>query len=228
MAWVAVAVGGAAVVGAVVANNAANSASSAQRDASRDANSTQLAMYHQTRADQEPWRQAGQGALNQLSNDFVFGEGGYQSDPGYKFRLAEGTKAINASAAARGGANSGANMKALARYGQDYASNEYNNAYNRNYSRLSALAGFGNTAANQNSAAGQNYANQMGSIYSSQGNANAANSIAQGNAINGGLQGVGNAFTQYQTMNSFRAPQASTVSSGYSGYQPGSFGSGGI
>lgn len=43
--------------------------------------------------------------------------------------MAEGNKAIERSAAARGGLNSGATLKALSRYNQDSASNEYTNAY---------------------------------------------------------------------------------------------------
>lgn len=55
------------------------------------------------------------------------------SDPGYQFRLQEGTNAVQGSAAAKGSALSGATLKALAKYGQNYASNEYQNAYNRAY-----------------------------------------------------------------------------------------------
>jgi hypothetical protein len=53
------------------------------------------------------------------------------ADPGFAFRLQEGLKAIQRSAAAKGTALSGGTMKALERYGQDYSSNEYGNAYNR-------------------------------------------------------------------------------------------------
>ena len=52
-------------------------------------------------------------------------------DPGYAFRLSEGQKAIDRSAAARGGLQSGAALKAAAEYGQNMGSQEYQNAYNR-------------------------------------------------------------------------------------------------
>lgn len=52
-------------------------------------------------------------------------------DPGYQFRKDEGQRALDASAAARGGAMGGAAAKAALRYGQDYSSNEYDKAFNR-------------------------------------------------------------------------------------------------
>ena len=61
-------------------------------------------------------------------------------DPGYKFRLSEGMKALDRQAAARGGLISGNALKATQRYGQDLASQEFGNAYNR-------LAGFAHVSA---------------------------------------------------------------------------------
>jgi hypothetical protein len=55
----------------------------------------------------------------------------FQADPGYQFRMQEGQKAIEGSAAARGTQLSGATMKALAKYGQNLASDEYGKAYDR-------------------------------------------------------------------------------------------------
>lgn len=66
MSWVAVAVAGAGVVGAVASSSASKNAASTQANAAKDANSTQLAMYNQTRADQAPWRSAGENALAKL------------------------------------------------------------------------------------------------------------------------------------------------------------------
>lgn len=213
MAWVAVAIGGGAVIGAYANSQAANSAASAQTNAANNSRDAQLQMYNQTRTDNEPWRQAGMASLTQLQNGNILQN--FQGDPGYQFRLDEGNKAINAAASARGLSNSGATMKALSRYGQDYASNEYNNAYNRQYSRLSALAGVGQNATNQNQNAGMNYANQSSNSYGNVGNAQAANYMAQGNALNGAIQSGTNAYMQNQFMN--RAfPQSNTMS-GFSG-----------
>jgi hypothetical protein len=52
-------------------------------------------------------------------------------DPGYQFRLSEGTKAMERSAAARGTLQGTGTLKALTRYGQEAASQEYANAFDR-------------------------------------------------------------------------------------------------
>lgn len=170
----------------------------AQRDAAEQANATQRYMYDTTRADMQPWREAGMGALGGLTGegglasdfnrDFTMSD--FQADPGYQFRMSEGMKAIERSAAARGGLNSGATLKALTRYGQDVASQEYQNAYNRfnadrdrRFNRLSALAGIGQTAQTQVNAAGQNYANQVSGNQIGLGNAIGAAYIGQANRM---------------------------------------------
>jgi hypothetical protein len=134
----------------------------------------------------------------------------YQEDPGFKFRLAEGQKAIERSAAARGGLNSGATLKALTNYGQGAASEEYQNAYNRfnsdrdqRFNRLASIAGVGQTATNQVSQAGQSAANAIGQSQMAVGNANAANAIAQGNVVNNAIGTGMNTWMQYQMMNKF-------------------------
>jgi hypothetical protein len=165
----------------VSGQGATNRAIDAQMAAADQANATQKYMYDTQRADAAPWRAAGGVALGQLASGDVFGGKGFEADPGYQFRMSEGMKAINAGAAARGGANSGATLKALARYGQDFASNEYNNAYNRQNNRLSALAGFGQNSNQQVSNAGTNYANAV-----------SGNQIGVGNAIGSANIGMAN------------------------------------
>lgn len=129
-------------------------------------------------------------------------EGGYnfQTDPGYQFRFSEGMRAMDRSAAARGGLLSGGYGRALTRYGQDYASNEYNNVYNR----IAGIAGIGQTASGQsgqyamyggqgmgNAASNAANASAYGQIGAGNAWANAGNQIAQlpwGNVFNGGGQ----------------------------------------
>lgn len=124
----------------------------------------------------------------------------FVKDPGYDFRLQEGQKALERSAAARGGLQSGGMMKALSQYGQNFASNEYGNAYNRfnndrsnRFNRLSAIAGVGQTATNQVGQAGQNYANQAGSNMTSAANAQGASRMAGAQAWGNAISGVANA-----------------------------------
>lgn len=216
MSWAAVAIIGGSIIGGAISSGGARDAANTQAGAADRASETQKYMYDQTRKDQEPWRKAGEGALGGLQNpDFQknFTMGDFQADPGYQFRMSEGTKALQNSAAARGSLNSGATMKALTRYSQGVASDEYQNAYNRfnndastRYNRLSSLAGLGQTANNQVGNAGQNYANQVSQNQIGVGNANAAAQIAQGNAINGAIGTGMNSWMQYNMMNRL-APQ---------------------
>jgi hypothetical protein len=242
MTWAVVAVAGATVVGGVISSNASGKAASAQENAANTAAQTQLTMYNQTRTDQAPWRAAGTTAIGQLSAGTQpggqFDNTTYnpatilQDDPGYQFRMDQGSKALQASAAARGGLLSGGTVKALDRYGQDYASNEYGNAYNRynnnittRFNRLSGIAGTGQTATAQTGAAGMTAAGQIGSAQIGAGNAQAAGYIGQANAVNSGISSLGNFYMQQQYMNRYApsttAPAASGGGYGYSSPTPG-------
>jgi len=76
--------------------------------------------------------------LQQLKAAGLMGDT-WQTDPGYLFRLSEGQKVLENSAAARGGLLSGQTGKALQQYGQNFASNEFGNIYDR-YNRAYADA----------------------------------------------------------------------------------------
>lgn len=194
MSWIAVAIGGSAIIGAVTSSNASRSAAAAQSDAANAANATQLQMFNTQREDAAPWRAAGGRALAGLENsdfqrDFTMAD--FTADPGYQFRMNEGLKAIQNAASARGRLSSGGTLKSLLGYGQEMASQEYQNAYNRfnadrdrRFNRLGSIAGIGQTANSQVAAAGQNYANQFSQNTMGAGNASAAASIAHGNSIN--------------------------------------------
>ena len=185
--------------------SAAKSAAATTAAATDQATQLQREMFQQQRQDQEPWRQAGQTALNALipmaTNYQKFGMDQFQQDPGYAFRLAEGQKALDRSAAARGGLISGGALKAASRYGQEMGSQEYQNAFNRYQTErnaqinpLQSLAGVGQTATNQLGAAGQNYASNVGNALMNQG-ANAGNAAMAGaNAWNSALTGIGTAY----------------------------------
>jgi hypothetical protein len=132
----------------------------------------------------------------------------FQTDPGYAFRLSEGQKALDRSAAARGGLFSGETLKANDQYNQNFASNEYQNAYNRyqnnrttKYNFLSNAAGGGQIAANQLGQVGAQYASNIGNAlqtgYGNAANARASGYIGAANAWNGAISGVGNAVNGY-------------------------------
>lgn len=175
-------------------------------------------------------------ANNPLSGSLLknFSVADFQADPGYDFRLAEGMRGIENSAAARGGLLSGAALKAAGQYNQNFASNEYQNAYNRfntnqsnQFNRLASLAGVGQTATNATQQAGQNYANQAGSNLITAGNA-AANGAQRASGYLG--QGIGFATNQLANVwgnyggannpyGSYSA-QSSPVNDYYAGTQP--------
>lgn len=197
---VAAAIVGGAVIGAV----ASNSASNKQEDAAEGATNLQRDQYNQTRADQEPWRQAGMQSLAQLNA--LMQPGGQLSgrfdgssvanDPGFMFAEQQGLRAVDNSASARGGIG-GAAIKAGARFAQGNANQFFNDAFNRwntentgTYNRLANIAGLGQQSVAQVGAAGQNFANQAGSNMIGAGNAQAANYLNQGNIY-------GNALNQY-------------------------------
>jgi len=199
----------AAILGSAVLGAAASrSASKTQAGAAQQAADVQRSQFEQTREDQAPYRQAGYNALAELQRTagnvpgaFRFGAGDYQADPGYAFRLAEGQKALDRQAAARGGLISGGALKAATRFGQEMGSQEFGNAYNRAltgyntdvarenqlYNRQAALAGIGQTATNLVGQAGQNYATNVGNLMTSGAAANAAGQVGMANALTGGL-----------------------------------------
>jgi len=273
----------ATVIGAGAAIYGANKSADALESAGEDSNATQLQMYNQSRDDQEPFRDAGYSALEQLRAGLGLGTTGtnasngkpteenfdvdaylaansdvaknpnwaplayqhylqhgkdegrqftykpgtepqaagagtantgvgdlnrnfsmadYQADPGYKFRLDQGTQALERSAAARGGLLSGGTLKDLTDYQQGSASQEYGNAFNRfnteqdkRFNRLASLAGVGQTATNTINNIGTQTAQNIGQTQQSIGNARASGYVG---AANGATSAIGNGINQYQ------------------------------
>lgn len=116
--------------------------------------------------------------------------GGFYASPSYQFRLDEGMKAIQRSAAARGGLNTGATMKSINNFAQGTASTEFDNYANR----IAALAGVGQSATGATAQAGQNYANGAANAYTNAGNARASAYQNTGNAINQGISNIASAY----------------------------------
>ena len=191
--WVAGAVVGSSLIGGVMSSGAASDAANAQSQAAANSVAEQKRQFDINQANQAPWLAAGKNALAQLNG----GNFDVTQTPGYQFRLDEGLKALDRSAAARGGLLSGAALRGAMRYGQDYASNEYTNAYNR----IASQAGLGQTAANNLGAYGQQYATNIGNTLGQGANAAASGYIGNANAWNQALGGATNYFTQQQMMN---------------------------
>ena len=204
----------ASVINAFSSNEAANTQAGAARDAAniqaeanRYAADIQYKMFQEQQELQKPWREAGITALNKLTplaTDYQkFGMAQFQEDPGYAFRLAEGQKALERSAAARGGLISGNALKAAQRYGQEMGSQEYQNAFNR-YLRereaqlnpLQSLAGVGQTTAQTMAGQAGSYGANVGNLASATGASSANALMAAGNARASSYGGMAQAAGQ--------------------------------
>jgi hypothetical protein len=194
----------------------------ANRVAAANQSATQLQsqMYQDQVARQQPFYQAGLNALPSYTKgvmpggDLVrpFAATDFQADPGYGFRMSEGLKALDRSAASRGNLLSGATLKGAQRFGQDIASNEYNNAYNRyvgnqatQRNALAGLTGFAPPAAQQIANAGSNYATNAGNLgintATTYGNADMTGAAARQSAY----MGAGGAFANALSPNPLNA-----------------------
>jgi hypothetical protein len=210
----------------------ANQASNAQQQAAQQSAAQQQAMFDKQVALQEPFRQGGMTAQNQLMtllglnpgggsgvtvnpNDPNFGKyakdfsmADYQADPGYAFRLSEGMKGLQNSAAAKGLLSSGSTLKGITDYGQGMASQEYGNAYNRYQTNranqlnpLQSLMGSGQTSANTLTNAAGNLGQGLGQAAVATGNARASGYLNTGNALNNALSGGINSYMNANMMN---------------------------
>lgn len=135
----------------------------------------------------------------------------FETDPGYEFRLGEGSKALERSAAARGMLLSGGTLKGLTRYNQDFASNEYGNVYNRwnsdndrLFNRFASVAGVGQTASSQVANNAVTTGNNIAQTQLQAGNARASGYVGQANAITGAVsQGV-NGYMSMQYLDALK------------------------
>jgi hypothetical protein len=211
---------GAAALGTGASLYGASQAAKAQKSAANRATDAQMAMFERQLELQEPFREAGLTAQNRLltllglgadpnAADFGkyardFGMKDFQTDPGYGFRLNEGMKALERSAAARGGLLSGSALKGSQRFGQDLASQEYMNAFNRYQTNranqlnpLQSLMGAGQTSANVLTGAAGQTGQGMANSMMAAGAARASGYTGMASALNQGLSTGANLYMQY-------------------------------
>jgi len=208
MPWM---IAAASLVSGYMGSKAAENAADTQARATQAAQDAQERMFNKQLELQEPWRKAGETALNKLiplSDYTKFGMEQYQADPGYAFRLSEGMKALDRTAAARGGLLSGATLKGAQRYGQDLASQEYQNAFNRyqiernaQLNPLQSLAGIGQTATNTLTGAAGAFGAQTGQNLQDIGTARASGYLGGANALSSALGQAGQMYQYGQRTN---------------------------
>lgn len=226
--WVA----GATVVGSLVSANASSKAAKTQAASADRAADLEREMFERNIELSEPWRKAGETALNKLTplaTEYTpFGMDQFQADPGYAFRMSEGMKALERSAAARGGLLSGATLKGIQRFGQDLGSQEYQNAFNRYQAEraarlgpLQSLAGVGQTTAQQLGQAGQTMASNVGEAMTGGAAARASGYVGGANALTGALGTYLN-YSQGQNMLNALRPMSYDVGGSGAYTVPGS------
>lgn len=226
MTWGLVAVAGATVYSASQSSKAASKAADVQAGAMDRSAELQYQQYLDTVQRQKPFYDVGVNALPELvaaSKYEPFTMDKFQADPGYAFRLSEGQKALERSAAARGGLLSGGTGKALQRFGQELGSQEYTNAFNRYQAErtarlqpLQSLTGMGQSTGQQISNAGQTMASNVGEAIGSGAAARASGYVGSANALTSGLN---NYLNYSQGQNYLTALQRGGGSGGLGGPQ---------
>lgn len=197
---------------------AAAQSAAAQREAAAQSIAAQREMFDIGRADLAPYREGGTIAQNQLTTllgigkDATapgygkyardFGMSDFTTDPGYQFRLEQGMRALNASAAAKGMGMSGANIKGATEYGQNLGSQEYQNAFNRYQTNRAAqldplfkLYSGGQASAAGSAAQAGALGQNLGQTYTGLGQGLAQANVAAGNAAASGYLNQANAVT---------------------------------
>jgi hypothetical protein len=210
---------GSAIIGAAGSAAAGifggNKAADAQKKAAKKAAKAQnAALAAQTKL-VAPYVEAGKNALaeyQKMAPYKDFGMAEFQADPGYNFRMAEGMKALERSAAARGLLQSGGTLKGIQQYGQNLASSEYENAFSRYLTQREArmdpyryLSGQGQAAAVGQAANVGSTGAALADIAAQRGNVQAAQAAgtagAFGNALGSVAQGIGSYYANQPYMN---------------------------
>lgn len=210
MTFVAVAIGGSALLGYMGSRKqakAAESASQLQYEATQDAAKQQREMFDILNAQQAPYREAGYGALNQINTmlpqftkEFTSADLIRNLDPSYQFMLQQGLGATGQAMNVGGG---GSNVDlARQRFAQEYAKsgaqqafNNYQSQQSNIYNRLSNLAGIGQAAQSQANTLGSNTANALSQLGIGGASALGAGQVGAANAMAGAYGGIGNALT---------------------------------
>ena len=185
----------------------ANKAADAQKSAAKKAAQVQANALKQQLALTKPYLEAGKTALTEyqkLAPYQPFGMEQFQADPGYQFRMSEGIKALERSAAARGLLSSGPTLKGITQYGQNLASSEYENAFSRYLTQREAamdpyryLTGVGQAAAAGQAANVGTTGAALADIAAQRGNVQAAQYMGTAGAIGNALGSVGQAVGGY-------------------------------
>lgn len=231
MSWIAVAIGGGALVGALGAQSAAGT----QASAANAATNAQLQMFNTQNQQQTPYREAGYTSLKEMMGGLGL-QGGTNASttpgqfthqfnaqdltanlaPNYDFILKQGQAAARNLGNVSTGESSNT-TKGVLDYTMGAAGSAYQQAF-QNYTanqtnifnRLSSVAGFGQTANQATSELAGSLAPSIANTTVGAGTARAAGTIGAANAISGGANNALGWYTLPQIMNSANSGNAGT------------------
>lgn len=170
---------------AMMAKRSADKQTDAIRGGQNQATAEQRRQYDQSRADLQPWREAGQDALTQLENPTE----NFYASPDYEFRRSEGLRDTGNMFNMKGGGGNA--MRGVTDFASNLASGEFGNWFNRTFAQAEAGRGATGTTAHL----GANAANNIGGYAVNAGN-NIANvqGAASENINNALVGGIGNIY----------------------------------
>lgn len=250
-------VAGGSIIGGVakgiIGGNAAKAAAGAQTQADKYAELLQETGYNQVRSDLAPYDAAGKASLDALtsytpaSQQLLMGEYGaarglipgkmtqaeLEQTPGYQWALAQGLKATQTSAAARGLGVSGTALKGAATFATGLADNTYQNQFKINQTRFEDArnllgnlkditeqgygqylntASLGEKAAVSGADIGQRLLSGAAGAITNQGTATAAGITGQANALGRAIGSITDAPATYLGAQDFfsRTPTTGT------------------
>jgi hypothetical protein len=197
-------VGGlASVASSIIGANAAKKAAKAQTQAANAANTFDQNMHADTVGRFQPYETAGRNALSIYQgalglggdpNSAASAAAAFRNSPGYQAQLDEGTRALDMSAASRGGLFSGGRAKAAMRFGQGLADQNYQQWLGG----VRGVVGMGESAAGNVANANNALATRYGDRLTGAGRARAEGYINAGNAVSGGIQDVAGLANYYR------------------------------
>jgi hypothetical protein len=127
-----------------------------------------------------------------------------EATPGYQFNLSQGLKSVQSANAAKGLGISGAALKGAADYATGLADSTYQNQFNNaqtnrqtTYNMLTGLTGQGENAAAQTGTLGTANTVAANNALIGGANATAGGIVGSANNLSSGINGIGNAGTNY-------------------------------
>lgn len=201
---------GAAIIGGAALSGGlgflgSQSAAKTQADASNNALNFQRQVFDQNQANISPFLKIGRDASNQLGDFTGLNPNAnienvlarFRASPDYSFAFGEGLRALENSAAARGGLLGGNFARGATEYGSNFANNYLQQYINRlmGITQLGASTATGNAQINNQSGA------LIGNTMQNVGTANASGIVGGTNALTGAISGGVNNYLLMNALN---------------------------